>query len=39
VAAIQQQKPVAVNEIDGYLAMEIAHRILDKINNNSIAAQ
>jgi hypothetical protein len=25
-----------VSEIDGYLAMEVAHKILDKINNTSI---
>jgi predicted dehydrogenase len=30
--AIVENKPVAVSEIDGYLAMEVAHEILDKIN-------
>lgn len=33
VDAINENKNTAVNEIDGYLAMEVAHRILEKINN------
>lgn len=33
--AIKQNKPTAVSEIDGYLAMEVAHKILTKINNGS----
>lgn len=36
VDAIVNNKPTQVNEIDGYLAMEVAHQILDKINNTSI---
>lgn len=36
VDAIVNNKPTVVNEIDGYLAMEVAHKILDKINNTSI---
>ncbi len=36
VNAIQNNTPTAVSEIDGYLAMEVAHRILDRINNNPI---
>ena len=36
VDAILNNKPTQVNEIDGYLAMEVAHQILDKINNTSI---
>lgn len=35
VNAILQNKPTAVTELDGFLAMEAAHRILDKIKNNS----
>ncbi|MGN6616647.1 MAG: Gfo/Idh/MocA family oxidoreductase [Ilyomonas sp.] len=34
--SIKHNKPTAVNEIDGYLAMEVAHQILDKISNTSI---
>jgi predicted dehydrogenase len=34
--AIRLNKPTIVSEIDGYLAMEVAHKILDKINNTSI---
>ena len=33
VDAIVNNKPVAVSEIDGYAAMEVAHSILDKISN------
>ncbi len=36
VDAIINNKPTQVNEIDGYLAMEVAHQILEKINNTSI---
>jgi predicted dehydrogenase len=36
VDAIKNNKPTAVSEIDGYLAMEVAHKILEKISNNSI---
>jgi len=36
VDAIVNNKPTEVNEIDGYLAMEVAHQILEKINNTSI---
>ena len=36
VDAIINNKPTVVSEIDGYLAMEVAHKILDKINNTSI---
>lgn len=34
--AIRNNKPTAVNEIDGYRAMEVAHLILDKIGRNHI---
>lgn len=34
VDSILNNKPTVVNEIDGYLAMEVAHQILNKINNN-----
>jgi hypothetical protein len=34
--AVQNNKSTAVSEIDGYLAMEVAHKILEKISNNSI---
>ncbi len=30
--AILENKPVAVSEMDGYLAMEVAHQVLEKIN-------
>jgi predicted dehydrogenase len=36
--SILNNKPTAVSEIDGYLAMEVAHQILDKIGNTNIAA-
>lgn len=36
IDAIVNNKPTVVSEIDGYLAMEVAHKILDKINNTSI---
>lgn len=35
VDSIINNKPTIVSEIDGYLAMEIAHQILRKINNNT----
>ncbi|MEP6684708.1 MAG: gfo/Idh/MocA family oxidoreductase, partial [Parafilimonas sp.] len=35
VNSIIQNKTTIVNEIDGYLAMEVAHKILDKIRNTS----
>lgn len=34
--AILHNKPTAVNEIDGYLAMEVAHQVLETISNTSI---
>jgi predicted dehydrogenase len=36
VHAIKNQQPTIVSEIDGFLAMEVGHRILDKINNTPI---
>jgi hypothetical protein len=33
VDAINKNRNTAVNEIDGYFAMEVAHKILEKINN------
>jgi predicted dehydrogenase len=33
--SILQNKPVAVNEIDGYKSIEVAHLILEKMQNNS----
>ncbi|MDE3235603.1 MAG: Gfo/Idh/MocA family oxidoreductase [Bacteroidota bacterium] len=36
VDAILNNKPTAVSEIDGLLAMEVAHQILAKINNANI---
>lgn len=36
VDAIINNKPTAVSEIDGFLAMEVAHQILDKISSTSI---
>ncbi len=38
VDAIVNDRPTVVSEIDGFLAMEIAHKILEKINNTSILA-
>jgi len=38
VDSIETNHATAVNEIDGYLAMETAHRILEKINNTAILA-
>lgn len=34
VASIKQNKDTVVSEIDGYLALEVAHKILDKISNS-----
>jgi predicted dehydrogenase len=40
INSIENGKPVIVSEIDGYLAMEVAHKILEKIGkNNAIALQ
>jgi predicted dehydrogenase len=36
--AVINNKPTIVSEIDGFLAMEVAHRILDKIGTNNIPA-
>lgn len=36
VDSIIHNKPTLVSEIDGFLAMEVAHKILDKISNTSI---
>ncbi len=36
--AIEQNKPTVVNEIDGYLAMEVAHQVLEAISNTSMQA-
>ncbi len=36
VDSILQHKPTIVSEIDGFLAMEVAHQILDKINHTNI---
>ena len=38
VSAIQNNSQPIVNEIDGYRAMEVAHQILQKINQNIIAS-
>lgn len=35
INSIRNNKSVVVSEIDGYLAMEVAHKILRKINSNS----
>lgn len=35
VDAINQNKNTIVNEIDGFMAMEVAHRILEKIGNKN----
>jgi len=37
-AAINNDTPTIVNEIDGYRAMEVAHQILQKINYNLVAS-
>lgn len=36
VSAILNNTPTVVSEIDGFLAMEVAHQILEKISNTSI---
>lgn len=36
VQSVINSKPVAVSEIDGFLAMEVAHKILEKINHTGI---
>ena len=36
VDSIVNNKPVVVSEIDGFLAMEVAHQILEKISSTSI---
>ncbi len=36
VDAIINNKPTVVSELDGFLAMEVAHQILDKISSTSI---
>lgn len=38
IKAIKLNKPTVVSEIDGLLAMEVAHKILEKINNNKLTA-
>ncbi len=35
VESIEKDEPTVVNEIDGYLAMEVAHQILDKISKSA----
>ena len=34
VHSIVHNKPTVVSEIDGYMAMQVAHKILEKINSN-----
>ena len=34
VQSIVQNKPTVVSEIDGFMAMQVAHKILEKINNS-----
>lgn len=36
INSIVEDEPVAVSEIDGYLAMEVAHQILEKISNSTV---
>lgn len=36
VDSVINNKPTVVSEIDGFLAMEVAHKILNKINNNGL---
>ncbi|ANI89521.1 oxidoreductase [Arachidicoccus ginsenosidimutans] len=38
VYSIIDNKPVVVSEIDGYLAMEVAHKILDTIGKNGVVS-
>ena len=35
VDSILNNKTPVVSEIDGYLAMEVAHQIIEKINNTN----
>ena len=35
VQSIEKDEPTVVNEIDGYLAMEVAHQILEKISKST----
>ncbi len=35
VHSIIKDEPTVVSEIDGYLAMEVAHQILEKINKST----
>jgi hypothetical protein len=37
VDAIINNKPTTVSEIDGLLAMEIAHQIIEKISGNKVS--
>lgn len=36
VSSIKENKPTVVSEIDGFLAMEVAHQILEKISNTQM---
>ncbi len=36
VDAIVNDKPTVVSEVDGFLAMEVAHQILEKISNTTV---
>ncbi len=36
--SIMNNKPTVVSEIDGFLAMEVAHKILDKISQSRVAS-
>lgn len=36
IKAIKNNEPTAINEVDGFRAMEVAHQILEKINRNQI---
>jgi predicted dehydrogenase len=36
VKSIKENTPTVVNEIDGFLAMEVAHQILEKISNTQM---
>lgn len=37
VEAVKYNRPTVVSEIDGLLAMEVAHKILEKIDNNKMS--
>lgn len=39
VHSIKSNTTVAVSEVDGFLAMEVAHKILEKINNSTILSR